>query len=139
MTLDTNISHDPSPGGTLVPVSVGDERSPPAPVAIVELIDRPPVVLAPQSPPLVHPAAVPAELEAIRRVLDNRPLVVLLVLFAGPLGLPALWLSRRFPRWVKISISVAFLLLTVVAPIAVTWYYLNVAVAPLVDAFPSSR
>ena len=66
--------------------------------------------------------------------LDNRWLVAALVLFAGPVGLPALWLSRRFSRGVKIGVSVAYAALTVALPVAMIWYWCEVSLRPLVDA-----
>lgn len=66
--------------------------------------------------------------------LDNRWLVVGLLLVAGPIGLPALWLSRRFSPGVKIATTVLYAALTVVVPIALVWYWCEAAVRPLVDA-----
>jgi len=66
--------------------------------------------------------------------LDNRLVVAGLLLAAGPVGLPALWFSRRFSRFTKIATTVVFFLLTAVLPLAVTWYCCDVALRPLVDA-----
>jgi len=80
--------------------------------------------------PLAHPPE-----HAIRAWLDNRLLVTGLLLLVGPLGLPALWLNRRFSRITKILGTVAFMLVTVVLPIALTWYWCQTALQPLVDKF----
>ena len=66
--------------------------------------------------------------------LDNRWLVAGLLLVAGPIGLPALWLSRRFSRGVKIVTTALYAALTVAVPIALIWYWCEAAVRPLVDA-----
>lgn len=71
----------------------------------------------------------------IAGLFGNRWLVIGLLLVAGPLGLPALWLSRRFGRTTKIITSVVFFLATVVAPLAITYYWLEIALQPLVEAF----
>jgi len=65
---------------------------------------------------------------------DNRWLVVGLLLVAGPLGLPALWLSRRFSLAVKIATTALYTALTVALPIALVWYWCEAAVRPVVDA-----
>jgi hypothetical protein len=67
-------------------------------------------------------------------VLDNRWLVVGLLLVAGPMGLPALWFSRRFSKGVKIGVSIAYAVVTVALPVAMVWYWCETAVRPLVDA-----
>ena len=51
---------------------------------------------------------------SLRRFLDNRLLVVGLMLLTGPLGLPALWLNRRFSATSKILGTIGFMLLTIV-------------------------
>jgi len=65
---------------------------------------------------------------------DNRWLVVGLLLVAGPLGLPALWLSRRFSLAVKIATTALYATLTVAVPIGLVWYWCETAVRPVVDA-----
>ena len=72
---------------------------------------------------------------AIRRVLGNRLLVTGLLLLIGPLGLPALWLNRRFSPVTKILGTLGFVALTIVLPIALTWYWCHHALQPLVDTF----
>lgn len=67
-------------------------------------------------------------------LLDNRLAVFGILLVAGPLGLPALWFSRRFSRATKIATTVVFFLLTVVVPIVGAWYCFEVLLRPLVDA-----
>ena len=82
-------------------------------------------------PPVVQPSGM----LAVRELLDNRLFVVAVILFIGPLGLPALWFSRSFSRTTKIVTTVCYFLFTVVLPLAVAWYWLDVAVRPLLDAF----
>lgn len=67
-------------------------------------------------------------------VLDNRWLVVGLLLVAGPIGLPALWFSRRFSTKVKVGTTILYAIVTVVFPLAMVWYWCETAVRPLVDA-----
>jgi hypothetical protein len=74
---------------------------------------------------------VPARLS----ILENRAAVIAILLVTGPLGLPCLWFSGRFSRLTKIVTTVAYFGLTVVAPIAITWYWLDVAVRPLLDVW----
>lgn len=57
------------------------------------------------------------------------------MLLIGPLGLPALWLNRRFSRKSKILGTIGFLLLTIGLPIALTWYWCHHALQPLIEAF----
>ena len=71
---------------------------------------------------------------SVRRLLDNRLLVASLLLVVGPLGLPALWLNRRFSRLTKILGTIGFLLISIVFPIVMTWYWCQHALQPLVDA-----
>lgn len=92
------------------------------------------VVACPQSaivssaPTAMAPAPSP-----LAAMLDNRLLVVAIVLCAGPIGLPALWFSRRFSQRTKIVTTIVYLLVTTILPLAVTWYFLEVAVRPVVD------
>jgi hypothetical protein len=67
--------------------------------------------------------------------IGRRSVVIGLLLFAGPLGLPALWISPRFSLPTKVITSLLYVGLTVVLPIAMTWYWLNTAMQPLVEAF----
>ena len=70
----------------------------------------------------------------IAEVLDNRLFVIAILLCAGPIGLPALWFSHRFARRSKIITTTVYFLLTVIVPLAIAWYFLDVAVRPIVDA-----
>ncbi len=66
-------------------------------------------------------------------VLENRSYVIPLLLCVGPMGLPALWFSRRFSRRFKIITTTGYFLFTVILPLATAWYVLDVAVRPLMD------
>ena len=72
---------------------------------------------------------------SLQRYVDNRLLVVSMMLVVGPLGLPLIWLNRRFSIWSKIGWTVVFVLFTVVLPIALVWYWCNTAMQPLLEAF----
>jgi hypothetical protein len=66
--------------------------------------------------------------------LERRWVAIAIVLCAGPIGLPLVWLSSRFSRLAKISLSASFVLLTVIVPIALVWYWCEVPIRPLVEA-----
>lgn len=76
---------------------------------------------------------------AIGRLLNNRLLVVGLLAVTGPVGLPALWFSRRFSRPTKVITTVLLFGVSVVFPLLMAFYWLNVALRPLVDAFSQAR
>ena len=84
-----------------------------------------------QSPAL----SLPSVAVRMPQWLGNRWIVLGVLLVAGPLGLPALWLSPRFSPTTKILTSAVYFLLTVAAPLAVTWYWLDTALQPLVESF----
>ena len=69
----------------------------------------------------------------VATVLENRAYVIVILLCAGPIGLPALWFSRRFSRRFKIITTGGYYLVTAVVPLAIAWYVLDIAVRPLVD------
>jgi len=107
-------------GNCGTPVGIGLERS--MEFAPHEPNDNPPIVLT-------------TDLSPLRRILDNRTAVIAILLCIGPLGLPALWLNRRFSTVTKTLTTVFYFLLTVLAPLALAWYWLEVPLRPLVDAF----
>lgn len=114
-------------------LSVSESSAPPLPLTVVdaEMVSAPgdtSVLAAPHST-----VVVTTERSSIRVVLENRFYVMAILLCAGPIGLPALWFSHRFSRRCKIITTTAYFLVTVVLPIAVLWYCLDVAVRPLVD------
>jgi hypothetical protein len=75
----------------------------------------------------------------IGRLLGKRWVVIALLAIAGPLGLPLLWLSCRFSKPTKIVTTMLFLLVTVVAPLAITYYWVEIALRPLVEAFEHAK
>ncbi len=70
---------------------------------------------------------------AIQQSLNNRLLVISIVALLGPIGLPALWISPRFRPTTKTIVTVLYLLLTIVVPVVVTWYFLENAFQPISD------
>ena len=105
----------------------------------------PPVIVAPigQSTDLVEAPAPPTTLTIqidprVLAWLNHRGVVAAILLVCGPLGLPALWFSPRFSKTSKIVISVLLFAATVVAPLALSWYWLDVAVRPVLDALTSA-
>ena len=75
----------------------------------------------------VDPAAT------FQAVVNSRTFVVGMIAVAGPLGLLALWFSQRFSNRTKIITTVAYVLLAIVLPLVVVWYWLDVALRPLVE------
>ena len=71
--------------------------------------------------------------------LDNRLVVIGILLCAGPLGLPALWFSRSFSRVTKVVTTIAYFVFTAVLPLVIAWYWLDFAVQPLREALTGSR
>ncbi len=69
----------------------------------------------------------------LQAVVNNRLFVFGMIACAGPLGLLALWFSQRFTNRAKVITTVSYLLLFIVAPLAVIWYWLNIALRPVVD------
>ena len=66
-------------------------------------------------------------------VANNRMFVVGMIACTGPLGLLLMWFSQRFTNRTKVITTVSYILLAVVAPLAVIWYWWNIALRPLVD------
>ena len=66
-------------------------------------------------------------------VINNRMFVVGMIACAGPLGLLAMWFSQRFSNRAKVITTVSYVLLVIVAPLAVIWYWLDIALRPIVD------
>ena len=87
-------------------------------------------------PPIRQPPVAAITLApGVAGLLNSRLLVIALLAIVGPLGLPALWFSPRFSRITKVLATSLFVLLTVVLPLAFAYYWLEIALRPLVDAF----
>ena len=69
----------------------------------------------------------------LQAVVNNRMFVVGMIACAGPLGLLAMWFSQRFSNRAKVVTTASYVLLAIVAPLAVIWYWLNIALRPIVD------
>ena len=94
--------------------------------------------LATKALPVCHPTTDGPVVQRSTNPLDNRLVVVGIVLCAGPLGLPALWFSRRFSRVTKVVTTVAYFVFTVVLPLVIAWYWLDISVRPLLEALTGS-
>lgn len=70
----------------------------------------------------------------LQTVLNNRLYVGIVIALIGPLGLPALWFSPRFSQRTKVILTTIFVVLTTVVPLAITWYFLDYSMRPLLDA-----
>ena len=96
------------------------------------------VPLQPTATALTEPPrrAVPVSGPA-QTLLGSRLAVIGILACVGPIGLPLLWFSHRFSRRTKIITTVIFFVLTIVLPIAVTYYCVEIALRPLLDALSS--
>ncbi|MEQ8785007.1 MAG: hypothetical protein RIC55_01855 [Pirellulaceae bacterium] len=95
-----------------------------------------------QAAGLSRPAGATAQIALsgpVAAVLNNRLLVVAILLVAGPIGLPALWLSPRFSRVTKAVCTIGFFLATVVLPLAGAWYAFEILLRPLADAIEQAN
>jgi hypothetical protein len=61
--------------------------------------------------------------------------LMLFALSLGPLGLPLLWFSDKYSTRTKILVSVSVIGGTVVLPMLIIVYWLNVALQPLLEVF----
>jgi len=78
-------------------------------------------------------ATVDSTAITFQTVVNNRWAVAGLIAFLGPLGLLALWCSQRFSNRAKILTTAGYVLLFIVAPLVVIWYWLDVALRPIVE------
>ena len=69
----------------------------------------------------------------IQTMVNSRMFVVGMIAVAGPLGLLALWFNQRLSNRTKIITTVSYVLLAIVLPLVVVWYWLDVALRPLVE------
>jgi hypothetical protein len=101
------------------------------PICCDVLVEETGLSTGPRPPIVVHSPA--------RSVLNSRCAIVGMLAFVGPLGLPFLWFSQRFTRSTKVAITAVFLVLTVVLPLAFTYYWVETAIRPLLEAFRGVR
>ena len=66
-------------------------------------------------------------------LVNNRTFVISMIAVTGPLGLAALWCSQRFTNLTKITTTVCYVLLAIVLPMVVVWYWLDVALRPIIE------
>ena len=104
-----------------------------------DLVEATPVDALPASDSPASPTTLTIQIDPrVLAWLNHRGIVVVILLTCGPLGLPALWFSPRFSKTTKIIISVLLFAATVIAPLALSWYWLDVAVRPVLDALTSA-
>ena len=72
--------------------------------------------------------------DTVQVILNNRLCVGIVIALIGPLGLPALWFSPRFSNQTKLLLTLFFVVITAVVPLAIAWYFLDYSVRPLVEA-----
>ena len=97
---------------------------------LIEIVN-PVTVDSPANQPSTEIAT--ADTLTVERVLNNRMAVIGLVAFLGPLGLLALWFSQCFKTRTKIITTVAYVVLTMLLPIAIIWYWLDYSMRPLLE------
>ncbi|WDI44238.1 hypothetical protein [Bremerella sp. P1] len=105
-----------------------------------ELLDKP------QLPAVAPEAPVPAERTidaglppSIRSAVRSHTIIWIVILSIGPLGLPLLWLSPKYPAWAKILISLATVFFTVILPVLVTIYCGEFLVRGLLEAMEEAN
>ena len=69
----------------------------------------------------------------LQAFVNNRLVVAGMIICFGPLGLFALWFSQRFSNRAKIITTASYVLLAIVAPLVVIWYWLAIRLRPIVD------
>ncbi|QDU97507.1 hypothetical protein Pla8534_53550 [Lignipirellula cremea] len=94
----------------------------------------PPPAPTPALPP--RPLALNGPLLALAK---NRPAVLGMLLCVGPLGLPLLWFSPAFSSTAKYIITGLYFALTAILPLVITWYFVDIGVRPLLQAFEHLR
>lgn len=106
----------------------------------IEVLDKP------QLPAASAEVAVPAERTidaglppSIRTAVRSHAFIWVVILSIGPLGLPLLWLSPKYPMWAKILISLATVFFTIILPIAITIYCGEFLVRGLLDAMEEAN
>lgn len=95
-----------------------------------DVLSRPQQVPAAVQPIVIVP---PAQMSIVDEALNNRMIVVGILLLAGPVGLPALWFSRRFSKRAKVITTVVYFFITAVLPLVAVWYFLETSLQPLLD------
>lgn len=105
-----------------------------------ELLDKP------QLPAVGAEASLPAERTidaglppSIRSAVRSHTIIWIVILSIGPLGLPLLWLSPKYPTWSKVLISLATVFFTVILPILVVIYCGEFLVRPVLDALEEAN
>lgn len=110
-----------------------------SPVALAGLPGEPANVICAQQhlpAPVQQIVIVPqAQPSVVDEALNNRGIVIGILLVAGPIGLPALWFSRRFSKRSKSIGTLFYFLLTAVLPLVALWYFMKVSLRPLLDLF----
>jgi len=88
-----------------------------------ELLDKPQLPAVEADPGVPAERVIDAGLPpAIRSAVRSHMVIWVVILSIGPLGLPLLWLSPKYPAWSKILITLATLLLTILPIVALIYY-----------------
>lgn len=81
----------------------------------------------------------PSEPGPLPRIVNSHLVLWVVLLSLGPLGLPLFWISPRYHLWSKLLITVMTLGLTIVFPIALTLYFSDFAMQPLLKAIQDAN
>jgi len=88
-----------------------------------ELLDKPQLPATTPEAPVPAPQTIDAGLPpSIRSAVRSHTIIWVVILSIGPLGLPLLWLSPKYPTWSKVLISLATIFFTIILPIMVVIY-----------------
>ncbi|WP_207394778.1 hypothetical protein [Bremerella alba] len=100
----------------------------------------------PQLPAVSAEAALPSERviegglpHSIRSAARSHTIIWIVILSIGPLGLPLLWVSPKYPTWSKVLISLATVFFTIILPILVVIYCGEFLVRPVLDALEEAN
>jgi hypothetical protein len=79
------------------------------------------------------------QLGPLPRIVNNHVVLWVVLLSLGPLALPLFWISPRYRLWSKLLITLLTLGLTIVFPIAMTIYFSDIALRPLLNAIQDAN
>lgn len=84
-------------------------------------------------------SAAREELGPLPRIINSHLVLWVVLLSLGPLGLPLFWISPRYRLWSKLLITVMVLGLTIAFPIALTLYFADFALKPLLNSIQEAN
>ena len=105
-----------------------------------ELLDAPAKLPAVKSPDLlpVQRDTSGGLKPALRGAVNSHLVIWTLILTLGPFGLPVIWFSPKYSRWMKILVSSITIFLTVIVPIGLV-IWLILLLDPIIDAWSQAN